>query len=123
MPALPSPKRLATDEPLARGETPTDHGGSLANAKLQMNKTKACKKAQAEITEIRRSGCGWIYLSHDPATDAWRESLPKNYWAAKRSRRVALIDRARSYLHPDSAGPCAMEPGDYVGGPWQSYVQ
>jgi len=88
-----------------------------------MSKTQACKKAQADITEIRRLGSGWTYLSHDPETDAWRESLPKNYWAAQRSRRVALIDRARSYLHPDSAGLPAMERGDFVGGPWQSYVQ
>jgi hypothetical protein len=87
-----------------------------------MNKTKACKKAQAEITEIRRLGSGWTYLSHDLEMGVWRESLPKNYWAAQHSRRVALIQRARGYLHPDSAGFPAMETGDFVGGPWQSYV-
>jgi len=88
-----------------------------------MNKTKACKKAQAEISEIRLSGSGWTYLSYDPETDAWRESLPKNYWAAQRSRRVALIQRARGYLCPELENPHAMEPGDFVGGTWQSYVQ
>jgi len=88
-----------------------------------MNKTKACKKAQAEISEVRLSGSGWIYLSHDLEMGVWRESLPKNYWAAQRSRRVALIQRARGYLHPDSAGLPAMERGDFVGGPWQSFVE
>ena len=41
---------------------------------------------------------------------------------AQFGRRVHLIETANALLHPDNVTSPPREPGDYVGGKWQSYV-
>ena len=88
-----------------------------------MTKTAACKQALAETPELRPFGGQWMYSWLDHRANAWCETHPTNYHAAQGSRRVHLIERARTILDPEYAGHGRMESGDFVGGPWQSYVQ
>jgi hypothetical protein len=91
--------------------------------KYIISKTKACKQAASEISELYRFGGQWRYSYYDHSCEANRESTPRDYYSAQFSRRCALISRAMELLHPDRVDSHAYEPGDFSGGAWHSYVQ
>lgn len=87
-----------------------------------VDKKAACEKALGEVSELYRFGRQWRFNYFDKGVNAWREAVPRDYSAASFARRVQLIARATAILHPDRIDAHCMEPGDFVGGKWQSYV-
>lgn len=82
-------------------------------------KSAAIRHARETIGQLSPFGGSYIFRWHDPSVNAWRESVPRDYWSALASRREALIETAREFLGQDRY---QQEPGDYVGGPWTDYV-
>lgn len=91
--------------------------------KKQMSKTQACELALSQVGNLMPMGRQWIYNWFDCKLNGWRQSLPRDYWQARRARRLRLIERATEILHPDHEVTLGhLEAGDYCGGRWQRYV-
>lgn len=87
-----------------------------------VDKKTACEKALSEVSELYRFGGKWRFNYYEKNVNAWRESVPREYSAASFARRVQLIACATAILHPERIDSHCIEPGDFVGGKWQSYV-
>ena len=87
-----------------------------------ITKTAACNQALAETSTLFRFGGRWKFSYYDPSVKTWRASFAADYWVATMHRRRHLIERAREIMRPDEINGHPYEPGDLMGGKWQSYV-
>jgi hypothetical protein len=85
-------------------------------------KTAACKQSMAETSNLSRFGGQWHFSYYDPRAKAWREFFYVSYSMATTERRRHLVERAREIMRPDDIDGHQYEPGDLMGGKWQSYV-
>lgn len=86
-----------------------------------MSRTKAIEAARSNVTELYRFGGNWRFNHYDSSVDAWRESNPTTYYAARAQRAKTLIGFAVLEMTGDEhrADSLAMS---YNGGPWTDYV-
>ena len=81
------------------------------------SKTAAIKHARKNVGELFKFGDGYKYLSYDEDSNAWRESVSREYNSAMESRASALIQYALEYLGS------AEKYVQYQGGHWTDYIQ
>jgi len=89
---------------------------------MKTTKTAACKQALAETSDLSLFGGNYKWSWFDHRANAWRESIPTDYYRAQAQRRRHLIERASEILHPGREDQHPHEPGDLAGGKWQSFV-
>lgn len=85
-----------------------------------MTKNQAIKETLDETTTLYRFGNQWRFNYYDSKMKAWRESYPKNYWSSRFDRKIHMIETARIKLGIEDDH--FVEPGDYTGGSWRSYI-
>lgn len=90
------------------------------NSQIEMTPTQAIKQAKEETSELTKFGSDWIFTYK--TGDNWRESIPADYFAAKRSRRNILIEKALSHFYsPDDLYAAAFD--DDETGRWEDFVK
>lgn len=85
-----------------------------------MTRIQAIKETLVETTDVYRFGNQWRFDYYDSRVSAWRESHPKDYWNSCISRKIHMIETCRKKLSVEDSH--LIEPGDYVGGSWKSYI-
>ena len=75
-----------------------------------MKKSEAIKKARANVTQLSPIGGRYIYLVYRPDSDAYTQSIPRDYWGARTARAQALCDYVTELLDIDYV--------IYTGGCW-----
>lgn len=85
-----------------------------------MTITQAIKQAKEETSGLSPFGNNWIFTYK--SGENWRESIPAQYFAAKRSRRNILIEKALSHFYSqDDLYGAAMD--DFGEGRWEDFVK
>lgn len=85
-------------------------------------RAKAIQHAKRNVTPLSKFGDGWRFSTFDLKFNAWRESIPTDYYNAQWQRRVALIESAREFLDSEYFSH-PSDPGDFVGGKWTDYIK
>lgn len=85
-----------------------------------MKKTQAIQETSQVYTKLYRFGNQWRYNWFDVKVNAWRESMPHDYWNACSNRKVDMIRTARMKLCVEDDH--YLETGDYQGRSWQYWV-
>jgi hypothetical protein len=81
-------------------------------------KTAAIKYARSRVSSLIRLGNGYFYRVLDDRCKAWRESRPKDYFAATHARSFALLCEALEFLNGEDFEMPAFDRGN-----WTDYVE
>jgi hypothetical protein len=90
------------------------------NSQIKMTTTQAIKQAKAETSELTPFGGNWIFTYK--TGDNWRQSIPAEYFSAKKSRRNILIEKALSHFYPEDELYGAAFDADGTGR-WEDFVK
>jgi hypothetical protein len=82
--------------------------------------TAAIRHARQNVSALTTLGNSYVYTRFDASANAWRQSVPSDYWTAMANRQTALIETAREFLGID---PYANgQYGSNVGGSWTKRI-
>lgn len=85
-----------------------------------MTKTQSIKETLDETNTLYRFGNQWRFNYYDSKMKGWRQSYPTDYWSACLNRKVHMIEITRTKLGIEDDH--FIEPGDYSGGSWKSFI-